>query len=285
MSVPDPSQRSGAASRTSSPAHRALLATCVAAAARGAEVIRSFEGRRATLQWEEKSRTDFVSDVDRASEHAIREVVAGRHADARVVGEELSPDASGLAGLAFVVDPLDGTTNYLHGFPWYAVSIAATIDGAPVAGAVLNVPTGELFTATAGGGARRAGQPMSVSAIGVPSRALVGTGFPFKRSEDVERYLAIMRAVMSATSGIRRPGSAALDLADVACGRFDVFWEHMLAPWDLAAGVLLVREAGGVVTDLEGAPAAVKHTGIIAGNPKMHEWMLEQVLTSLPTDR
>jgi myo-inositol-1(or 4)-monophosphatase len=277
MSAPEPSQRSGGASRSSASEHRALLATCVAAAARGAEVIRSFEGKRASLRWEEKSRTDFVSDVDRSSEHAIRELVAGRHPDARVIGEELSPDASALEGLAFVVDPLDGTTNYLHGFPWYAVSIAATMDGAPVAGAVLNVPTGELFTATAGGGARRGGQPMRVSSIDVPSRALVGTGFPFKRSEDVERYIAIMREVMSATSGIRRPGSAALDLADVACGRFDVFWEHMLAPWDLAAGVLLVREAGGVVSDLQGVPAAVKHTGIVAGNPPMHEWLLEKV--------
>ncbi len=261
-------------SRTASE-HRALLATCVAAAVKGAEVIRSFEPRRASLQWEEKSRTDFVSDVDRASERAIREIVAARHADARIVGEELSPDAAALEGLAFVVDPLDGTTNYLHAFPWYAVSIAATVDATPVAGVVLNVPTGELFTATTGGGARRSGQPIAVSTIDTPARALIGTGFPFKRSDDVERYVAIMREVMRSTSGIRRPGSAALDLADVACGRFDVFWEHMLAPWDLAAGVLLVREAGGVVTDLDGAPAQVKHTPIVAGNPKMHAWLME----------
>ena len=280
MTAPDSSQRSSTAARTSSSEYRALLATCVAAAAKGAEVIRSFESARGSLRWEEKSPTDFVSDVDRASERAIHEIVRARHADARIMGEELSPAATALDGLVFIVDPLDGTTNYLHAFPWYAVSIAAAIDGVLVAGAVLNVPTGELFTATRGGGARRSGQPMAVSTIDTPARALVGTGFPFKRAEDVEQYVAIMRAVMSATSGIRRPGSAALDLADVACGRFDVFWEHMLAPWDLAAGTLLVREAGGIVTDLDGAEAKVQHTPLVAGNAAMHQWLLEIIADS-----
>lgn len=264
--------------------HRALLATCVAAAAKGAEAIRQRAGdddARRALRWEAKGAADFVTDVDRASEAAIAEVVRARHSDATLVAEEGTPDAERTRGLAFVADPLDGTTNFLHGFPWYAVSIAALVEGELVAGAILNVATGELFTATLGGGARRAGAPITVSAITEPSRALVGTGFPFSAAAHrLEDYLASLPAIMRATSGIRRPGAAALDLADVACGRFDAFWELMLAPWDIAAGILLVREAGGIVTDLAGEPATVSRTGIVAGNPAMHGWLLQQVASS-----
>jgi myo-inositol-1(or 4)-monophosphatase len=178
-------------------------------------------------------------------------------------------------GLVFVVDPLDGTTNFLHGFPWYAVSIAALVEGDLAAGAVLNVANGELFTALAGSGARRNGQPIRVSSITDPIRALVGTGFPFKSGDQVEQYLRGFGAAMRETAGVRRAGSAALDLADVACGRYEAFWELMLAPWDIAAGILLVREAGGIVTNLAGAPAPVAHTGLIAGNPTMHAWLAE----------
>jgi myo-inositol-1(or 4)-monophosphatase len=284
MSQPEPSQASAQSARGTVGAlhgeRRALLATCVAAAVRGAEVIRSFARDHGSLEWEEKARTDFVSAVDRASEVAIAEVIVARHADARVVGEELAPELGAPSGLTFVADPLDGTTNYLHGFPWYCVSIAALRDGEPVAGAILNVPTGELFTATAGGGARRSGQPISVSRIDNPSRALIGTGFPFKRSDEIEPYLRVMATVMRDVAGLRRPGSAALDLADVACGRFDAFWEPRLAPWDVAAGILLVREAGGVVTDLDGAPARVVEGPLVAGNPAMHAWLLERVTAS-----
>jgi myo-inositol-1(or 4)-monophosphatase len=178
-------------------------------------------------------------------------------------------------GLVFVVDPLDGTTNFLHGFPWYAVSIAALIDGVLTAAVVLNVATGELFTAVAEGGSRRNGQPIHVSKITDPIRALLGTGFPFKHSDQITEYLRGFAAAMRETAGVRRAGSAALDLADVACGRYEAFWELMLAPWDIAAGILLVREAGGLVTDLSGAPAQVEQTGIVAGNPAMHGWLLE----------
>lgn len=276
MNAGDPSQPSAMTGSAAGVSPRALLATCVAAALKGAEVIRSREGTRAALEWESKSPTDFVSAVDRASEEAIAEIVRSRHPDVPLVGEELSPDAA-MDGLVFVADPLDGTTNYLHGFPFYAVSIAAAIDGQPVAGAVVNVPTGELFTATAGGGARRNGQPISVSSITEPSRALLGTGFPFKHEEQVDPYLRSMREIMRHAAGIRRPGSAALDLCEVACGRFDGFWEPMLAPWDIAAGILLVREAGGLVTTYDGQPVRIAHTQIVAGNPAMHGWLLERL--------
>ncbi len=230
------------------------------------------------LTWDVKSPADFVSDVDRASEHAIATLVRERHPDARMVGEELSPDEAGdLSGLVFVADPLDGTTNFLHGYPWYAVSIAALRDGDILAGAVLNAATGELFTATAGGGARRGGQPITVSAQIEPLRALIGTGFPFKHAHLIEPYMASLPGIMRTTAGVRRAGAAALDLADVACGRFDAFWELSLAPWDVAAGLLLVREAGGVATDLDGHTAPVAHGPIVAGNPAMHAWLLGQL--------
>lgn len=257
--------------------HRALLATCVAAAARAAEIIRHGAANLGSLTWEEKSHTDFVSVVDRGAEEAIGEVVAARHPDARLLGEEMSPVMHDRSGLLFVADPLDGTTNFLHGFPWYAVSIAALVDGEPVAGAILNAANGELFTATKGGGARRSGEPIHVSPITAPLRALIATGFPFKGGPQVDEYLRMLPRIMTETSGIRRPGAAALDLADVACGRFEAFWELKLAPWDIAAGILIVREAGGVITNLGGEPCPVEHTGVVAGNPEMHAWLLERV--------
>jgi myo-inositol-1(or 4)-monophosphatase len=259
---------------------RALLATCVAAAARAAEIIRDRSSQRPALVWEHKSEFDFVTDVDRAAEGAISEIILQRHPDARMRGEELSPTMDDPAGLVFIADPLDGTTNFLHGFPQYAVSIAAQGEGELTAAAVLNVPTGELFTAAKGSGARRNGQPISVSTITDPSRALIATGFPFKGGEHVDEYLRMLPRVMRETSGIRRPGAASLDLAYVACGRFEAFWEIALAPWDIAAGILLIREAGGVITDLTGAPIQVAHTGMVTGNPAMHAWLLDVILSS-----
>jgi len=254
---------------------RALLTTCVAAAARGAELVRAGAERRATLVWESKGHNDFVSEVDRASEAVIAEVVAGRHPDAILVAEEGSPNLSHSRGLVFIADPLDGTTNFLHGLPWYAVSIAALIDGEVVAAATINAANGELFTATLGGGARRAGEPIRVSPIGEPGRSLIATGFPWIDQDAIARYVKALPAVMSATAGIRRCGAAALDLAHVACGRYEAFWEPRLNAWDMAAGALLVREAGGIVTTMDGAPCPIAATSIIAGNPATHAWLLE----------
>ena len=258
---------------------RALLATCVAAAVRAGEVVRAGANRRDSLTWESKGAFDFVSDVDRASEDALSSVIASRHPDARMLAEEGSPDADASSGLVFVADPLDGTTNFLHGVPWYAVSIAALVDGVPRAGVVLNVPSGALFTATKGGGARLSGQAIRVSQITDPGRALIGTGMPFSRDEDIRRYVPLLPAIMSATAGVRRMGVASLDLASVASGRFDAFFELRLAPWDIAAGVLLIAEAGGLVTTMEGAPAPIAATSLLAGNPAMHAWLLSTLST------
>ena len=235
---------------------------------------------RPALVWEHKSEFDFVTDVDRAAEGAISEIILARHPDARMRGEELSPTMDDPSGLVFIADPLDGTTNFLHGFPQYAVSIAAQVDGELVASTVLNVPSGELFTAAKGSGARLNGQPISVSPITDAARSLICTGFPFKDGQHVDEYLRMLPRIMMETSGIRRPGAASLDLAYVAAGRFEAFWELMLAPWDLAAGILLIREAGGVVTDLAGGPIRVAHTGMVTGNPAMHAWLLQTIMSS-----
>jgi myo-inositol-1(or 4)-monophosphatase len=257
----------------------ALLDLAVRAAEAAAHVVRRGAAGLATLAWEEKGPNDYVSDVDRASETTIRDIVLGVRPDARVLGEELSPDLDlgPTSGVVFVADPLDGTTNFLHGFPEYAISIGVMVDGELVAGVVRHVVTGETFTAMTGQGAFRDGVRIRVSATTAPGRALIGTGFPFSHADRLQEYQPQFAAVTLETAGIRRAGSAALDLVHVAQGQFDAFWELKLAPWDIAAGILLVREAGGVVTDLSGAPARVAHTGLVAGNPTMHQWLLNKL--------
>jgi myo-inositol-1(or 4)-monophosphatase len=229
-----------------------------------------------------KSATDFVSDVDTGAERIIRDALLGAYPNARILGEELSPDATAGAPLAFIVDPLDGTTNFLHGYPEYAVSIAAAVHGALVAGVVIEVPTGNCYTATLGGGAHCGDAPISVSRIDDPSRALIGTGFPFKDVEPLAIYQRQFAAVARGTAGMRRAGSAALDLVSVACGHFDAFWELSLAPWDFAAGILLVREAGGIVTTVNGSEVPLAHSSILAGNPAMHGWLAHTVARATP---
>ncbi|MEO7963405.1 MAG: inositol monophosphatase family protein [Gemmatimonadaceae bacterium] len=256
-----------------------LLDACVRAARIGAGYIRSRTSDLHVIDWQSKSRSDFVSEVDTATETRIADSLLADVPDARVLGEELSPADTPTTDseIVFIVDPLDGTTNFLHGFPAYAVSIAALAGGHSVAGVVLQVPHDVLFSATRGGGAYRDGAPIRVSTISEPSRALIGTGFPFKTADELARYLPPFSRIAAQTAGVRRAGAAALDLADVACGRFEAFWELMLAPWDMAAGLLLVREAGGRVTDLQGVELKPSRSGIVASNGMMHEWMMHQL--------
>lgn len=258
-----------------------LVRIARAAALDAADYIRNAPRPDGPGAWSVKSRHDFVSDVDRGAEERIAASLMQAVPGSRVIGEELSPELL-REGLVWIVDPLDGTTNFLHGYPEYAVSIAAAENGCLQAGVVVNVPRGELYEATAGGGAFCSGRPIHVSRIAGPGHALIGTGFPFKHLEGMDRYLAQFRRVAEATSGIRRAGSAALDLCAVACGAFDAFWELQLAPWDVAAGTLIVREAGGVVTDLEGSDIGIQHGPVVAGNPAMHGWLLG-ITSSIPS--
>ena len=255
-----------------------LLAIALEAARAAAAVIRDAAPRVRSIEWRTKRPADFVSEVDLAAEATILAIVHGHVPDAGILAEE---SASTLAterrddGVVFVIDPLDGTTNFLHGYPEYAVSIGVLADGVPTAAVIVEVALDETYTATAGGGAFVDGRPIRVSPIDDPARALIGTGFPFSRIEEVDPYARQLTRVMKGAAGVRRAGAAALDLAAVAAGRFEAFWETVLSPWDIAAGLLLVREAGGIATDLSGAPCPVARTGIVAGNPRIHAWLLE----------
>jgi myo-inositol-1(or 4)-monophosphatase len=250
---------------------RELLACADRAARAGGEVVRRYFGRLEAVR--EKSPGDWVSEADLTSEQVIRDLLV-RETDLPVFGEEAGGEEF---DTGWLVDPLDGTANFLHGYPWWSISIAAAIDGELVAGTVWHVPARRRYTAWQGGGAWCGPERLRVSNIDDPAASLLGTGFPFKAPLLLPPYLKGFERVTPLTSGVRRAGSAALDLADVAQGRFEAFWELVLAPWDIAAGIVLVREAGGIVTDLGGAPAGPRHGGIVAGNPRMHEWLLGQI--------
>jgi myo-inositol-1(or 4)-monophosphatase len=254
-----------------------LLDIAVEAARAGARVIRDATAERGKLVWEPKGQSDFVSEVDKASEREIDGVITRRLPGATVLGEELSPTAIASKGIVVIADPLDGTTNFLHGYPEYSVSIAIARNGVLCAGVVLNVPRDEEFTSRRDGGAFLNGKRIRVSGLREPEKSLIGTGFPFKTLDKLPQYLAQFSLVTRGTAGIRRAGSAALDLSNVACGRFDAFWELVLAPWDVAAGLLMVQEAGGVVTDIEGNPPRLDAESFVAGNPAMHAWLLQTV--------
>ena len=255
-----------------------LLEISVDAAREAGRVIRESADALGEVEWIEKAAMDFVTEVDRGAESAIIATIKRDFPQAVFVGEELSPEADLTSrSITFIIDPLDGTTNYLHGYPHFAVSIGTMHRSRLIAAVVLNVPRDDLFTATLGKGAQLNGSDVRVSSIDSTSRALIGTGFPFKNPDLLERYARQFVDVSRATAGIRRAGSAALDLADVACGRFDGFWELVLAPWDVAAGMLLVAEAGGVITDLGGSPTLPKHGAYVAGNPPIHAWLLQTI--------
>lgn len=250
-----------------------LLDQARSAAEQAAAYLRRVERPDSPSGWTLKGRRDFVTEVDRTAEGIIRNVLQNGSRDAQIIGEELSPDIV-TEGLVWVVDPLDGTTNFLHGYPSYAVSIAAAMNGVLEAAVVHHVPRNETYHATRNGGAWMGHRRLQVSRINDPEYALIATGFPFRDLTGLDEYQKQFGRVAAGTSGIRRPGAAALDLADVAAGRFDGFWEQHLSAWDIAAGCLLIREAGGVVTDFGGRDVGIEHSGVVAGNPGMHQWLL-----------
>jgi myo-inositol-1(or 4)-monophosphatase len=257
-----------------------LVAAAMVAAREAAAVHQQHLGQVQVNDWSEKGIADYVTHVDREAEARITARISAAFPDHRILAEEEESDrqrATGAAmgGLAagdwtWIIDPLDGTTNYLHGYPMYAVSIAVARGRTLEAAVVVNSATGQEWTATRGGGTRLDGRAVSVSIIERLDRALIGTGFPFKAPVQIPRFTRQLAAALRATSGVRRAGSAALDLCHVATGWFDGFWELELAPWDVAAGTLIVREAGGVVTRLDGAADVVGHGSILAGNPAVY---------------
>ena len=248
-----------------------VMHTAVRAAYRGADVLRARLGNLNTIG--KKGPSDLVTDADLASETEIIAVIRASFPDHTVVAEE-SGAHNGSAAFRWLVDPLDGTVNYAHQVPFFAVSIAFAADSEMRVGVVLNPVSGELFTAQAGGGARLNGLPIRVSPETRVSESLLATGFPYdlERGFDARgnRFLRCLKAAR----GIRRLGSAALDLCYVACGRFAGYWEDHLQPWDSAAGILMVREAGGTVTDFANQPSGAEAGEVLATNGHIHRDML-----------
>jgi myo-inositol-1(or 4)-monophosphatase len=257
-----------------------LLETALAAARQAAALHREHLGRVRLEDWGEKGVADFVTHVDRAAEAGILERIRQEFPTHRLLAEEETGERGGGAAVpnlspghdawTWIIDPLDGTTNFLHGYPMYAVSIAVARGSTLEAGVVVNSTSGEEWTATRGGGAYRNGVRIHVSQIATLPRALIGTGFPFKALDRLPLYTTQLDAVIRSSSGVRRAGSAALDLCHLASGWFDGFWELTLAPWDVAAGTLIIREAGGLVTRLDGDPDVLGDGSILAGNPAIH---------------
>ena len=260
-----------------------LAGIALEAARQAAAVHERHRGSLHVAEWGEKGVSDFVTRVDHEAERVILEHIRRCCPDHDIMAEESTQlgDAASIrdrfeaADYLWLTDPLDGTTNYLHGYPAYSASVAVAHLGQVVAGAVVDGSTGVAWTAWRAGGTYRNGDRVRVSSIDRLALSLIGTGFPFKALDLLPSYLAQFEAVLRATSGIRRAGSAALDLCHVATGMLDGFWELWLAPWDVAAGVLFVREAGGVVTTLQGDPDVRSGGPIVAANPAIHGRLLE----------
>lgn len=253
------------------------LDVAVAAARAAAEVHHRGLSRSAPASWVAKGHSDWVSQVDYEAEAAAVQVIRTRFPDHAIVAEEKNWGGPGpeRAPAVWYLDPLDGTTNFLHGYPVYAASVAVADRTGLRAAAVIDTTRDETFTAARGRGAWLNGSAIHVSEISHLSHALLGTGFPFKALDLMDEYLIQFKDLLPRTSGIRRTGSAAIDLCHVACGRLDGFWELRLEAWDIAGGALIVREAGGVITELAGGDQVLRETGIIAGNPAIHRAILE----------
>jgi myo-inositol-1(or 4)-monophosphatase len=249
-----------------------MLTTAVKAARRAGNVITRGARDLDLLTVTTKGPKDFVSEVDRAAEASIVETLLGAYPDHAIHAEEgtergRNPDAEHV----WIIDPLDGTTNFLHGFPQYCVSIALAHRGVVTQGVIYDPIRNDLFTATRGRGAFLNDRRMRVSRRAHLRDCLIGTGFPFRDGSYLDTYLAMMKAVVIQTAGLRRPGAAALDLAYVAAGVFDGFFEFHLSPWDIAAGALLIREAGGAVTDFDGGERFLERGNVVAGTPGVAE--------------
>ena len=249
------------------------LNIAVKAARRAATVINRASTQLDLLTVQSKSPNDFVTEVDRAAEQAIIEVLRDAFPGHGILAEE-SGESGPESEFTWIIDPLDGTTNFIHGMPQYAVSIAQTKNGVLEHAVVYDPNTNEMFTASRGAGAFLNDRRIRVSRRTRLNESLIGTGFPFRQFDHVDAYLAMFKELTQKTAGIRRPGAASLDLAYVASGRFDGFWEMGLSPWDMAAGVLLIQEAGGLVSDLSGEANYLATGNLVAGSPKIFGQLL-----------
>lgn len=254
--------------------HPMLNIAVRAARSAGNIIVRNLD-RVDSLAVQTKDRNDFVSEVDRQAEQEIIGILRKAYPDHGVLAEESGHQDGN--DYQWIIDPLDGTTNYLHGFPQFAVSIALRHKGRIEQGVVYDPLRQELFTASRGAGANLNDRRIRVTNRRNLDGALLGTGFPFKSQQHLDAYLDMFRALFPRTAGIRRPGSAALDLAYVASGRLDGFWEIGLSVWDMAAGVLLIQEAGGISSDFVGGHNYLENGNLVAGNPKVFAEILKAI--------
>ncbi|MEJ2643531.1 MAG: inositol-1-monophosphatase [Gammaproteobacteria bacterium] len=259
-----------------------MLNIAVRAARTAGDLIVRHLDRVDQLTVTSKHRNDFVTEVDRQAEQAIIRVLRKAYPDHGILAEESGTQTGD--EYCWIIDPLDGTTNFLHGFPQFAVSIALRNQGRIEQGVVYDPLRQELFTATRGSGAQLNNRRIRVSRLTGLEGALLGTGFPFKMQEYLDAYLAMFRSLFTDTAGIRRAGAAALDLAYVAAGRLDGFWEIGLKPWDMAAGALLIQEAGGIVGDFAGGHTFLDSGNVAAGNPKVFAAIIRAIRPHLPAD-
>jgi myo-inositol-1(or 4)-monophosphatase len=256
-----------------------MLNTAVKAARRAGNVINRASRNLDVIAVKEKAVSDFVSEVDREAEQVIISTLHEAYPGHAILAEESG--ASGASEYLWVIDPLDGTTNFLHGFPQYAVSIALEHRGIVTQAVIYDPARNDLFTASRGRGAFLNDTRLRVSKRTQLKPSLIGTGFPFKELVHLDAYMAMLVDVMKGTAGVRRAGSATLDLAYVAAGRLDAFWELGLSRWDIAAGSLLVAEAGGLVGDLEGNEGWMETGNIVAGSPKVFVELLKLIAPHL----
>lgn len=255
-----------------------ILNIAVKAARRAGSIINRASMDPEKIEIHAKQPNDFVTEVDRAAEAAIIEVIREAYPEHAILAEE-SGDTGAESDTQWIIDPLDGTTNFIHGFPQYAVSIALAERGIVQHGVVYDPGRNELFTASRGRGAFLNDRRIRVSRRTKLNETLIGTGFPFKKMDNMDAYLGMFREIAEKTAGMRRPGAAALDLAYTACGRTDGFFEIGLMPWDMAAGVLLVTEAGGLASDFAGEGDYLKTGNLVAGSPKVFTQLLQIVQT------
>jgi myo-inositol-1(or 4)-monophosphatase len=249
---------------------QALLNTAVQAARRAGDTAAGYFNRADRLDIRSKDRNDFVTQVDEAAEELIISTIRERYPDHAFLAEERG--AQGNSDHVWIIDPLDGTTNFIHGFPVFAVSIALQVRGQLEAGVIYDPMRQELFTAMRGRGAQLEGRRIRAASRTSLEGTLIGTGFPYRANAKwTDSYLGMLQRVMENTAGIRRPGAAALDLAYVAAGRLDGFWEFGLQAWDLAAGALMIQEAGGLISELHDAGDFLETGNVCAGSPKVHD--------------
>jgi len=261
---------------------RELLATARTAAAAGVEVLQVNMDSVSLEDADTKGHHDFVTHVDRASEKAIIEVIRNSFPDHNILAEESGYQLGSNSGVRWIIDPLDGTTNFILGYPMFCVSVAAEENGEIVAGVVVDAIRNEEFFASKGQGAWSGEKRLHVSSTKELHGALLLTGFPFKAQQYLEDFITVFRQLLPKTTGIRRCGSAALDCAHLAAGRADGFWEFGLSAWDIAAGVLLIQEAGGIVSDVDGGSDYLNNGHLLAGNPEIYSLLRDEISSAFP---